>query len=139
MCSSFSAFALFYLIFENMSTNVRKFCFHVIFDTCDVVCNWSISLLLPIVLDNLFEHKGFQILQDQFGFVQALQNPIELKSGTLLSDVQINLPQILHRARNLPLRYYTEIGITFSNKLLGQFFHKQFLRNNLCPSWHWHT
>ena len=37
-----------------MSTNVRKFFFLVIFDTCDVVYNWSISLLPPIVLDNLF-------------------------------------------------------------------------------------
>ena len=27
--------------------------FLVIFDTCDVVCNWSISLLPPFVLDNL--------------------------------------------------------------------------------------
>ena len=47
-------FTLFYLILENMSTNVRKFRF-VIFDTCDVVYNWSISLLPPIVLDNLFD------------------------------------------------------------------------------------
>ena len=36
-----------------MSTNVRQFRF-VIFDTCDVVYNWFISLLPPIVLDNLF-------------------------------------------------------------------------------------
>ena len=28
--------------------------FLVIFDTCDVMYNWSISLLPPIVLDNLF-------------------------------------------------------------------------------------
>ena len=84
-----------------MSIMWENLVFVVIFDSCDVVYIWSISLLLPIVLDNLFEHKGFQILQDQFGFVQALQNPIELKGGTLLSDVQINLP----------LRYYTELGI----------------------------
>ena len=38
-----------------MSTNVRKFRFLVIFDTCDVVYNWLISLLPPIALDNLFE------------------------------------------------------------------------------------
>ena len=33
--------------------------FLVIFDTCDVVYDWSISLLPPIVLDNLFgvEHE----------------------------------------------------------------------------------
>ena len=54
MCPLFSVFTLFYLIYENMSTNVRKFVFFVIFDTCDVVYNWFISLLPPIVLDNLF-------------------------------------------------------------------------------------
>ena len=29
----------------------------VIFDTCDVVYNWSISVLPPIVLDNLFDYS----------------------------------------------------------------------------------
>ena len=38
-----------------MSTNVRKFRFPFIFDTCDVVYNWSISLLPPIVFYNLFD------------------------------------------------------------------------------------
>ena len=47
MCSLFSVF--------KMSTNGRKFRFSCyIFDTCDVVYNWSISPLPPIVLDNLF-------------------------------------------------------------------------------------
>ena len=32
----------------------ENFVFLVIFDTCDVVYNWSISLLSPNVLDNLF-------------------------------------------------------------------------------------
>jgi len=32
----------------------ENFAFLVIFDTCDVVYNWFISLLPPIVLDNLF-------------------------------------------------------------------------------------
>jgi len=50
----FSVFTLFYLILENMSTNVRKFLFPCLFDTCDVEYNLSISLLPPIVLDNLF-------------------------------------------------------------------------------------
>ena len=47
-----------------MSTNVRTFRFPVMFDTCDVVYNLSISLLPPIVLDNLFEenHKSFLTL-----------------------------------------------------------------------------
>ena len=39
-----------------MSNNVKKnFVFLVIFDTCDVVYNRSISLLPLIVLDNLFD------------------------------------------------------------------------------------
>ena len=47
--SIFSVFTLFYLILENMSNNVRKFWFPCyIYDTCDVVYNWSISLLPPI-------------------------------------------------------------------------------------------
>ena len=32
------------------------FVFLIILDTCDVVYNWLISLLPPIVLDNLFGH-----------------------------------------------------------------------------------
>ena len=32
----------------------KNFVFLVIFDTCDVLYNWSISLLPPILLDNLF-------------------------------------------------------------------------------------
>ena len=54
MCSLVPAFTLFYLILENISTNVRKLTFPFTFDTYDVVYNWSISLLQPIVLDNLF-------------------------------------------------------------------------------------
>ena len=38
-----------------MSTYVKNFVFLVIFDTCDVVYNLSVSLLPPIVLDNLFD------------------------------------------------------------------------------------
>jgi len=42
-----------------MSTNGRKYVFLVFFfDTCDVVYSWSISLLPPIVLDNLFGISG---------------------------------------------------------------------------------
>ena len=38
-----------------MSTNDNdNFVFLVVFDTCDVVYNWFISLLPPIVLKNLF-------------------------------------------------------------------------------------
>ena len=33
--------------------------FLVGFDTCDVMYNWSTSLLPPIVLDNLFDKNYF--------------------------------------------------------------------------------
>ena len=56
MCSFFSVFTLIYLILENLSTNVRKYCFPCYVDTCDVVYNLFIYLLPPIVLDNLFEN-----------------------------------------------------------------------------------
>ena len=62
MCSEVSVFTLFYLILENMSTNGENIVFLVIFDTCDVVYNWFISMLPPIVLDNLFV---FCILKDR--------------------------------------------------------------------------
>ena len=52
LSSLISVYKAFYLILENMGENVV---FLVIFDTCDVMYNWSISLLPPIVLDNLFE------------------------------------------------------------------------------------
>ena len=48
MCSLFSVFTLFYVVLENLSTNVTYI------DTCDVVYNWSISLLPPIVLAKIY-------------------------------------------------------------------------------------
>ena len=44
------------------------FFFLVVFDTCDVLYNWSISLLPTIVLENLFEfeHGTFQLLTRQY-------------------------------------------------------------------------
>ena len=54
LCSLFSAFTLFYLILENVSTNERNDVFFVIFHNYDVMYNRSISLLPPIILDNLF-------------------------------------------------------------------------------------
>ena len=51
----FPRFTLFYLILKKTCQIIWKyFVFLVIFDTCDVVYNWSFSLLPPIVLDNLF-------------------------------------------------------------------------------------
>ena len=38
----------------------ENFVFLVIFDTYDVMYNWPISLLPPIVLDNLFEMNIFK-------------------------------------------------------------------------------
>ena len=49
---------------ENLSTNERKYRFLVIFDTCDVVYNWFISVLPPIVLDNLLGYFKPWILLD---------------------------------------------------------------------------
>ena len=42
-----------------MLTNGRNCCLPVIFNTCDVMYNLSISLLPPIVLDNLFDNKAY--------------------------------------------------------------------------------
>ena len=60
MCSLVSVFTLFswktcQLIRENAV-------FIVIFDSCDVVYNWLISLLPPIVLDNLFDYTYIIIM-----------------------------------------------------------------------------
>ena len=44
----------FYLILENMSTIGENFVFFVNFYTCDIVYNLYMSLLPPIVLNNLF-------------------------------------------------------------------------------------
>ena len=51
MRSIFSSLTLFYLILETSQLIWENF---VLFDTCDVVYNLFISLLPPIVLDNLF-------------------------------------------------------------------------------------
>ena len=55
LCVLYFLFYTFYLNLENMLTKVRNFVFLVIFDTCDVMYHFSVSLLPPIVLDNLFE------------------------------------------------------------------------------------
>ena len=55
LCSLFSVFTLFYLILETCQLMGENVVFLVIFDTCDVMYNWSISQLTPIVLDNLFD------------------------------------------------------------------------------------
>ena len=55
LCVFYFLFYTFYLNLENMLTKVRNFVFLVIFDTCDVMYHFSVSLLPPIVLDNLFE------------------------------------------------------------------------------------
>ena len=59
MRSLFYVFKLFYLILENMSTNVKKIVFLVIFNNYDVVYNWSISLMSSIVSDNLVDSQWY--------------------------------------------------------------------------------
>ena len=76
--SLFSVFTLFYLILENMPSNVRKFVFLGIFNTCDVVYNWFISLLPPNVLNNLFD-------QNLFFLTFAILNMIFCQTITKLS------------------------------------------------------
>ena len=49
MCSLFSVFIFFYTILEKC----QNFIFLVIFDTCDVVYYWSISLLPPKRINNI--------------------------------------------------------------------------------------
>ena len=70
-----------------MSTNVRKLCFLVIFDTCDVLYNWSISLLPPIVLDNLFATIiNFQLLTESIkGTVDVINSRMtcQIHNGAL--------------------------------------------------------
>ena len=44
----------------------QNFVFLVIFDTCDVVYNLFISLLPPIVLDNLFGLKDIVVIVRAF-------------------------------------------------------------------------
>ena len=55
---SFSVFTLF-LNLETSQLFGENAVILVIFGTCDVICNWSISLLPPIVLDNLFNLNQF--------------------------------------------------------------------------------
>ena len=63
---------------ENMSTDVRKFRFPCyIFDTCDVVYNWFISLLPPIVIDNL---SG-----TLYNYILKSRKP-QIKSSKVLSE-----------------------------------------------------
>ena len=48
-------FYTFYLILEKSQLMGENVVFLVIFDTCDVMYSWSISLLPPIVPDNLLD------------------------------------------------------------------------------------
>ena len=54
LCFFIFCFYTFYLILEKCQQIWENLVFLVIFDTCVVLYNWSISLLPPIVLDNLF-------------------------------------------------------------------------------------
>ena len=63
ICVLYSLCLHFFGILKNMSTNVRKFRFLVIFDTGDILHNWSISLLPPIVLYNLIKSEYCRSLE----------------------------------------------------------------------------
>ena len=62
-CLSYSEISALYFLFLHFFVESWKTCqllwenlvFFVIFDTFDVMYHWSISLLPPIVLDNLFD------------------------------------------------------------------------------------
>ena len=54
----FSVLTLFYYSWKTCLLIGENVVFLVIFDTCDVMHNWSISLLPPIVLDNLFGYRS---------------------------------------------------------------------------------
>ena len=54
LCYLFFVLTLFYYSWKTCLLIGENVVFFVIFDTCDVMHNWSISLLPPIVLDNLF-------------------------------------------------------------------------------------
>ena len=54
MCSLVSVLQFLLNLWKTCQLMGENFVFLVIFDTCDVVYNWSISLLPPIVLDKLF-------------------------------------------------------------------------------------
>ena len=49
----------------------ENFVFLVIFDTYDVMYNWPISLLPPIVLDNLFEINIFKKKPTIFAYIDG--------------------------------------------------------------------
>jgi len=55
-----------------MSTYEENFVFLVIFETCDVVYNYSISLLPPIVLENLFGLHYIDIIAYHPKYLQFL-------------------------------------------------------------------
>ena len=64
MCSLFSVFTLFFIkSWKTCQLMWENFVFLVIFDTCDVVYNWPISLLLPLVLNNLFEFSSWRLFR----------------------------------------------------------------------------
>ncbi len=74
MRSLFSALTLFYLILEKCQLMWENLVFLVIFDTCNVVYNWFISLLPPIVLDNLCAFNYLYIWKTIYNIIFEIQN-----------------------------------------------------------------
>ena len=94
-----SVFPLFYLkSWKTCQLMCENFVFLVIFDTFEVVYDWSISLLPPIILDNLFgqniqcsesrDHISMQTLDS------LLRNLVILTSdsGIIILNIQIITP-----------------------------------------------
>ena len=77
MCSSVSFLHFFINLGKDVNQPIwENFVFFVIFDTCDVVYNLSISPLPPIVLDNLFVPTQFILLGD---FLSIISIDLPLK------------------------------------------------------------
>jgi len=92
-----------------MSTNLRKFHFLDTFDTGDVLYNWSISLLPPIVLDNLFGVNkkdsstidgNVEFVHSQYSCILTSQVSIQFSCPTRLLIIVIILEKNAYLAEN---------------------------------------
>ena len=70
----------------------KNFVIFVIFDTYDVVCNWFITLLPPIVLDNLF---GMIQLWSSQSFISRIWMKLALDGGCTREKISETLIQQL--------------------------------------------
>ena len=79
-----------------------NFVFLVIFDTCDVVYKWFISLLPPIVLDNLFDNLNIYV--EICALPMSIIFPIKVNMLNLeLFNQTENIPMVL---RSSPIQIW---------------------------------